>query len=67
MVTQMEDEGTGTVSYIHIDNLEIHLEDMKLERNRTQNIGKKRIPRGDVSSFVGPMPDLIKEIEEDER
>lgn len=67
MVTQMEDEGTGTVSYIHTDNLEIHLEDMKLERNGTQNIGKKRIPRGDVSSFVGPMPDLRKEIEEDER
>lgn len=67
MMTQMEDEGTGTVSYIHIENLEIRLEDMKIERNGTQNIGKKRIPRGDVSSFIGPMPDLKKEIEEDER
>ena len=66
-MTQMEDEGTGTVSYIHIENLEIHLEDMKLERNGTQNIGKKRVPTGDVSKFVGPMPDLRKQIEEDER
>ena len=67
MVTQMEDEGTGTVDYIHIENLKIRLEDMRLERNGTQNIGKKRIPRGDVSSFVGPMPDLRRGIEEDER
>lgn len=67
VMTQMEDEGTGTVNYIHTENLAIHLEDMKLERNGTQNIGKKRIPRGDVSNFVGPMPDLRKEIEEDER
>lgn len=67
LMTQMEDEGTGTVSYIHIENLQIRLEDMKLERNGTENIGKKRTPRRDVSSFVGPMPDLRKEIEEDER
>lgn len=65
MVTQMEDEGTGTVSYIHTDDLNIYLEDMKLERNGTQDIGKKRTPRGDVSSFVGPMPDFSKSIEED--
>lgn len=67
MVTQMEDEGTGTVDYIHIETLEIRLEDMRLERNGTQNIGKKRIPRGDVSKFMGPMPDLRKGIEEDVR
>lgn len=67
VITQMEDEGIGTVSYIHIENLEIHLEDMQIERNGTQNIGKKRTPTGEVSRFVGPMPDLKKEIEEDER
>lgn len=67
MMTQMEDEGTGMVNYIYIENLAIYLEDMKLECNGTQNIGKKRIPRGDVSNFMGPMPDLRKEIEEDER
>lgn len=64
-VTQMEDKGTGIVSYIHTDNLGIYLEDMKLERNGTQDIGPKRIPRKDVSSFVGPMPDFSKCIEED--
>jgi len=67
LVTQMRDEGVGTVSYVHIEDLEIYVEDMKLERNGTQNIGKKRTPRGDVSKFVGPMPDFRKNIEEDER
>ena len=67
IMTQMEDKGTGIVSYIHIENLEIRLEDMKLERNGTQNIGKKRMPTGEVSRFMGPMPNLKKYIEEDER
>lgn len=67
MVTKMEDEGTGTVDYIHVENLEIRLEDMQIERNGTQNIGRRRTPRGDVNKFVGPMPDLTREIEEDER
>lgn len=64
-VTKMEDKGTGTVDYIHVDNLGIHLENMKLERNGTENIGKRRIPRGDVSKFVGPMPNFQNYIEEE--
>lgn len=66
-VTKMEDEGTGIVDYIHTDDLEIYLESMKLERNGTENIGEKRIPRRDVPKFVGPMPDFRTYIEEEER
>ena len=38
--TRMVDEEAGNVDYIHADSLEIYLENMKLERNGTQNIGK---------------------------
>ena len=65
VTTQMEDEGTGTVTYISVDNLNIRLEDMKVDRNGAQNIGKKRVPRNDVSKFVGPMPDFTNYIEDD--
>ena len=67
MITQMEDPDAGTVKYIHVESSKIRLKDMKLERNGTQNIGRNRIPRKDVPKFVGPMPDLKKEIEENER
>ncbi len=65
VTTQMEDEGTGTVTYISVDNLNIRLEDMKVDRNGAQNIGKKRVPRNDVGKFVGPMPDFTNYIEDD--
>ena len=71
IATQMEDEGTGTVTYISVEHKKIYLENMKLERNGAQNIGKKRVPRNDVPLFVGPMPDigqvLQKEGERDDR
>lgn len=66
-ITQMEDAGTGMVTYIGLGNNKIHIEDMQLERNGAQNIGRKRIPRRDVHRFVGPMPDITKGIIEGER
>ena len=48
IATQMEDEGTGTVTYISVEHKKIYLENMKLERNGAQNIGKKRVPRNEV-------------------
>lgn len=65
-ITRTLDDGVGNVDYFHLDNLGIHLENMKIERNGTENIGKKRIPRGDVSEFVGPMPDFQNYIEEED-
>ena len=64
-VTQMKDEECGTVSYISIDNLDIRLENMRIDRNGAENIGRKRIPRNDVQNFVGPMPDFRNYIDED--
>lgn len=64
-VTKTEDNGVGSVDYIHLENLKIYLENMKIERNGTENIGKKRIPRNDVHSFVGPMPNFKNYIEEE--
>ena len=58
-------KGLGNVTYIHVENLKICLEDMKIERNGAQNIGKKRIPRKDIHKFVGPMPELKKYIQEE--
>lgn len=65
VATQMEDVGTGTVTYICVENKKIYMRNMVLERNEAQNIGKKRTPRNDVSQFVGPMPDISKNIQED--
>ena len=56
--TRMEDKGTGFVDYIHLENAGINLETIRLNRNGTENIGDRRIPRGDVPKFVGPMPYL---------
>lgn len=61
----MEDKGVGTVDYIHVDDLKIQLESMKLERNGAENIGKRRVPRRDVDKFVGPMPNFQNYIEEE--
>lgn len=66
MATQMEDEDAGTVTYISLEDLKIYIEDMRIERNGTEEIGKKRIPRGDVHKFVGPMPNVIISKREDE-
>ncbi len=64
-ITKMEDKGVGTVDYIHVDDLKIQLESMKLERNGAENIGKRRVPRRDVDKFVGPMPNFQNYIEEE--
>lgn len=65
-VTHTKDEDTRELtSYIHVDNLGINMEDIKLERNGAHEIGNNRVPRGDVSKFVGPMPDFTVNIEED--
>ena len=63
--TQMEDKGTGMVTYISLNNKKIKLDNMKLERNGAQNIGRKRTPRNDVDKFVGPMPDISKALQEE--
>ena len=39
---------------------------MEIITNGAENNGKKRIPRGDVSDYVGPMPNLQDYIDEDE-
>lgn len=62
-ITTMLDEEAGIVDYYHTDDAGITLESIKLERNGAENIGKKRIPRGDVDDFVGPMPDFKNYIE----
>lgn len=66
-IIQTEDKSAGMVSYISVRNSNIHLRDMRIERNGAENIGKKRIPRKDVSKFVGPIPDIRRGIEEGER
>lgn len=67
IATNMEDEGTGTVTYINVKNKKVYLESMKLLRNGAQNLGKKRVPRQDVIKFVGPMPDISKTIQEGDK
>jgi len=64
-VTKNRDDEKGMVHYIHLDNLGIPLENMRIQRNGTENIGNRRIPRGDVYSFVGPMPNFQDYIEEE--
>lgn len=52
--TTMIDEDAGIVTYIPVQSEQIQVEDIVIFPNGTEKIGKNRIPRKDVETFVGP-------------
>lgn len=55
---QMEDKGTGKVTYIPVSSLEINLTEIRVITNGAEKIGSKRTPRNDSNNFIGPMPNI---------
>lgn len=56
--TTMIDEDAGIVTYIPVQSGQIQVEDMVIYPNGTEKIGKNRIPRKDVATFVGPTENI---------
>lgn len=61
------DEGTGFVDYIDFSDSEIGIDEIRLERNGTEEVGSKRIPKRNVDEFVGPVPKTTISLDEEER
>ena len=48
-----------------VSQAQVAIEDMRLKTNGTENIGAKRRRRDDIDKFVGPMPSVRVDIEEE--
>ena len=59
------DEDAGYVDFIDLSQAQVAIEDMRLKTNGTENIGAKRRRRDDIDKFVGPMPSVRVDIEEE--
>lgn len=57
------DKDAGLVEYYQLKGQNIFLSDIIIDRNGAENIADKRVPRRDVETFVGPMPDFRNYIE----
>lgn len=59
------DEDAGYVDFIDLSQIQVEIESMKLKTNGAENIGAKRKRRNDVDKFIGPMPSVRANIEEE--
>ena len=48
-----------------MNTIQVEIESMKLKTNGAENIGAKRKRRNDVDKFIGPMPSVRANIEEE--